>query len=179
MSDESSPGSKCAAGECLANTFAFLVLRIWLAMRAILTGLEKFSGVKISETELLDEFGEPDISGAMVEVKTKAYGLSYYQGVPDSLLEKFRAEPLLPDFLLMPYTWVLGPVLLISGLTLLLGIGTRVTLFVMGLLYTSLTLGLILIKQDGGIAWLGIHIILVVLALRMVPHNRFALSKKW
>jgi thiosulfate dehydrogenase [quinone] large subunit len=163
----------------LANTYAFITLRLWLAMRALVTGIEKFAGVKVTETELLDEFGDPDISGAMVEVKSKAYGLSDYHGIPESLVGKFEAEPLIPNFLLAPYGLLLGPVLLITGLLLLLGVATRTTLFVMGLMYTSLTLGLILIRQDGGVAWLAIHIILIVLALRLVPHNRFALSNKW
>jgi thiosulfate dehydrogenase [quinone] large subunit len=69
--------------------------------------------------------------------------------------------------------------LLILGLTLLLGIATRFTLFAMGLLYTSLTFGLILIKQDAGVAWLGIHILMIVAALALANYNRFALLKKW
>jgi thiosulfate dehydrogenase [quinone] large subunit len=49
----------------------------------------------------------------------------------------------------------------------------------MGLLYTSLTFGLILIKQDAGVAWLGIHILMIVAALALANYNRFALLKKW
>jgi thiosulfate dehydrogenase [quinone] large subunit len=49
----------------------------------------------------------------------------------------------------------------------------------MGLVYVSLTFGLILIKQDAGVAWLGIHIILIVMALRLAPHNCLAVTKKW
>jgi thiosulfate dehydrogenase [quinone] large subunit len=65
------------------------------------------------------------------------------------------------------------------GLTLLLGLGTRISLFAMGLLYTSLTFGLILIKQDAGVAWLGIHIIMITAALALAKYNRFAILKKW
>ena len=49
----------------------------------------------------------------------------------------------------------------------------------MGLIYTSLTFGLILIKQDEGIAWLGVHIIIIVMALALVKYNKFAILKKW
>ena len=56
---------------------------------------------------------------------------------------------------------------------------TRFSLFAMGLVYTSLTFGLILIKQDAGVAWLGIHIIMIVLALALAKYNRFAILKKW
>jgi len=60
-----------------------------------------------------------------------------------------------------------------------LGLATRFSLFAMGLVYTSLTFGLILIKQDAGVAWLGIHIIMIVLALALAKYNRFAILKKW
>ena len=62
---------------------------------------------------------------------------------------------------------------------LLIGLGTRISLFVQGLIYTALTVGLILIKQDDGISWLGIHIALVAFALVLAKNNKFALLKKW
>jgi thiosulfate dehydrogenase [quinone] large subunit len=49
----------------------------------------------------------------------------------------------------------------------------------LGLLYISLTWGLILIKQDEGVAWLGVHMIMVVMALMLSEHNRLSLLKKW
>ncbi len=49
----------------------------------------------------------------------------------------------------------------------------------MGLLYTALTAGLILIKQDAGITWLGVHILLVTYALFHVRHNRLELFRKF
>jgi thiosulfate dehydrogenase [quinone] large subunit len=49
----------------------------------------------------------------------------------------------------------------------------------MGLLYISLTWGLILINQDAGVAWLGVHMIMIVLMLSWAKHNRFELLKNW
>lgn len=163
----------------LASTFAFWVLRLWLGIRALFTGLEKYAGTETEQQPLLDEFGDPDISGAMVEVSRKVYGLDHYHGVPPALADKFAAEPLLPDWALGIYDTVLGPVLIAMGITLLLGIAPRISLLVHGLVYVSLTVGLILIRQDGGIAWLGIHIALVALALRLVQHDRCAVLPKW
>jgi thiosulfate dehydrogenase [quinone] large subunit len=94
-------------------------------------------------------------------------------------MSKFQAEPLMLKFALPLYDKILGPVLIILGITLLLGIANRVSLFLLGLLYISLTWGLILIKQDDGVSWLGIHMILVVMALALAEYNRFALLKKW
>ncbi|MEI9866241.1 MAG: hypothetical protein WDN00_17135 [Limisphaerales bacterium] len=50
---------------------------------------------------------------------------------------------------------------LITGFMLLVGLGTRLSLFVQGLIYIALTVGLILLGQNDGISWLGIHIALV------------------
>ena len=68
---------------------------------------------------------------------------------------------------------------LATGVMVLIGLGTRISLFVQGLIYTALTVGLILIKQDDGISWLGIHIALVAFALVLAKNNKFALLKKW
>ena len=66
-----------------------------------------------------------------------------------------------------------------SSLTLLIGLGTRVSLFAQWLLYVMLTVGLILIHQDDGISWLGIHVALVAFALILAKHNKFAILAKW
>jgi thiosulfate dehydrogenase [quinone] large subunit len=163
------------------GALAFMVLRLWLAVRALVTGLEKFTGTMTVKKPLLDEFGNPDATGAMVEVKAKVYGVKYYHAVADSLKEAFNNEPIfqMMPFLLNIYYAVLGPVLIILGLTLLLGICTRISLFAMGLLYTSLTFGLILIGQDGGVAWLAAHMILIAVALMLAKHNRLTLMNKW
>ncbi|MCX7826328.1 MAG: hypothetical protein N2689_12335 [Verrucomicrobiae bacterium] len=161
------------------GTLAFLVLRLWLAVRAIVTGIEKFAAPIKVKKPLLDDLGMPDPSGAMVEVKTKAYALSNYHAVSDSLRDAFAQEPLLPAFAAKIYYACLGPALLRLGFMLLLGIGTRISLFGMGLLYVSLTYGLILLGQDGGIAWLGIHILMVAMALTLAKHNRLTVMSKF
>jgi thiosulfate dehydrogenase [quinone] large subunit len=62
---------------------------------------------------------------------------------------------------------------------LLVGLGTRLSLFVQGLIYLALTVGLILINQPDGISYLGIHIALVAFALVLARNNKFAILKKW
>jgi len=57
-----------------------------------------------------------------------------------------------------------------------LGLATRLSLLAMGLIYTSLTFGLILLNQASGIAWLGTHMILITLALLLTSYNRIELS---
>lgn len=174
MSDSSPPAtSACFSG----RTLAFLVLRLWLGTRALVAGLEKYSAKITVQEPLLDATGQPDLSGVMLDVEKKVYGLSHYHALPDTLQTRFAAEPLLPDFLTAPFYFVLGPALILLGLLLLLGIASRAVLFAMGALYTALTVGLMLIAQDAGVSWLAIHVGLVAAALVLVDHNRFSITR--
>jgi thiosulfate dehydrogenase (quinone) large subunit len=159
------------------HSLAFLALRLWLGARALVTGLEKYSAKITVQEPLLDAAGQPDLSGAMIDVEKKIYGLKYYHALPDTLQTKFAAEPLLPGFLSAPFYALLGPALLVLGVLLLIGAANRLTLFAMGGLYAALTFGLLLIGQDAGVSWLAIHVGLVALALTLVDHNRFAVTR--
>ncbi len=176
------PSKDCCKTACcgadLANIYGAGLLRIWLGVRAIQTGVEKYSGVKLTDQAVkLD--GVANEQGLAAAASAKEYGMVYYHGVPKGLYDKFATEPMMPKFMLPIYDQVLGPALLVLGLTVLLGIATRTSLFLLGLLYVSLTWGLILIKQDDGVSWLGIHMILIVMALRLADYNRFTILKKW
>src|SRR5664279_5000807 len=123
---------------CGDYSLAFLILRGWLAVRAILTGIEKFGAYQTIQQPLLDTTGQPDASGALVDVKVKFYSMANYSGIPASLKGKFANEPLLPKFALTTFDHLLGPALIITGVMLLLGLGTRLSLFVQGLIYICL-----------------------------------------
>lgn len=155
-----------------------LLLRIWLGFRAIIAGIEKFAGTATSSQAVTID-GEPNDYGLTEGTSEKVYAIANYQGVPDGLYDQFVGEPLIPNWGLDLYNVILGPALLILGFTVLLGIATRYSLFAMGLLYTSLTFGLILLNQSAGVAWLAAHIILVVLALVLAKYNRFTILQKW
>jgi len=167
MSNETEECCKSESACCGANTLALvygsLLARVWLGVRALQTGIEKFAGSKASEKVI-------NIDGAPND-----YGLS----AGDSIKEKFQEEPMMLKFALPLYDKLLGPALLLLGLAILLGFAYRTSLFVLGLLYISLTWGLILIKQDDGVSWLGVHMILIVAALALAQHNRFSVLKKW
>lgn len=172
-------GGEACACDCGAS-MAFLLLRLWLGVRALLTGIEKFGAYQNLQKPLLDPAtGQPDASGVLVNVNVKFYALTNYAGVPPGLKDRFVNEPLLPGFALNSFDHLLGPAFILSGVMLLLGAGTRLSLMLQGLIYVSLTAGLILIRQDDGISWLGIHLALVAFALTLARHNRFALLKKW
>jgi thiosulfate dehydrogenase (quinone) large subunit len=177
MSSESSVSAAGNAAHDLGRTFAFLVLRAWLGVRALVTGIEKFAGTRMAQLPLLDANGDPDPSGAMVEVPQKFYGFSNYQAMPETLQTQLDAQPLMPTFLTAPFYVILGPLLILLGLALLAGVFSRITLLAMGLLYTGLTVGLLLLGQDGGVAWLGTHVALIAFALILAPYNRYAVTR--
>lgn len=162
------------------QSLAFLVLRLWLGLRALVAGIEKFAASEKIQKPLIDPVtGMEDPSGAMVEVTQKVYGLAHYSAIPQSLKDKFAAEPLLPGFATQVLYAALGPALIVLGLMLLVGLGTRVSLVLQGVLYAVLSVGLMLINQQDGVAWLGVHVALIAMALALVDSNRFALWKKW
>ena len=161
-------------------TMAFLVLRGWLGLRAVLAGIQKFGAYHAVAMPLIDPAtGQPDASGVMTNVNAKSYAWSNYSGVPKGLMEKFAHEPLLAKFMLTAFDKLLGPLLLISGVMLLIGLGTRISLMVQAVLYLALTAGLVLIDQADGVAYLGIHMGLLAGAFVLVSQNRFAVLKKW
>lgn len=184
MSTESNECTKpqcaesCCPGKNLAYIYGALLLRGWLGVRAIQTGVEKYSGIKMADQSVTVD-GAPNAEGLTAAASSKAYALANYHGVPKGLYDKFVGEPLMPKFMLPIYDMVLGPALLILGFTILLGIASRTSLFLLGALYISLTWGLILIKQDDGVSWLGVHMIMIVLALMLAEYNRFSILKKW
>ena len=107
------------------ENWSFLLLRLWLAMRALLTGLEKFAGTATKEVIQINEFTELEET---ITISYKTYGISHYHAIPDSLKESFAGQPLLPSLMSGPYYAVLGYVLILLGLTLLLGVCLRTSL---------------------------------------------------
>jgi len=161
-------------------TFAFLALRLWLGVRALFVGIQKYAAYKAVAMPLIDPAtGQPDASGVMVNVSVKSYALANYSGIPAGMRDKFVHEPLFPKFALIAFDRMLGPAFILTGIMLILGLGTRLSLIAQGLLFIALTVGLVLIDQNDGVAYLGIHIGLVAAAFLLVRHNRFVVVARW
>lgn len=164
--------------DTLALALGAILARLWLAVRAIQTGIEKYAGTAMADTAVNID-GEPNAYGLTDAAVTKSYAAENYHGVPAALYEKFAGEPLMAGWALRIFDKTLGPALILLGVAILLGIASRLSLFALGLLYIGLTWGLILIKEDGGIAWLAAHLILIVAALALVRYDRLRILKKW
>jgi len=81
---------KCC-GHC-DYSLAFLVLRLWLAVRAILTGIEKFGAYKTIQQPLIDPTTGQADPNTVVDIKVKFYAFANYNGVPAALQSKFANE---------------------------------------------------------------------------------------
>jgi thiosulfate dehydrogenase (quinone) large subunit len=96
-----------------------------------------------------------------------------------ALRDRFAHEPLIPKFALQAFDYLLGPAFIVTAIMLLIGLGTRLSLLAQAALYVALTVGLVLIDQSDGVAYLGIHIGLVAGALLLAEYNKFVVLKKW
>ena len=160
----------------LGPIFAVLIMRLWLGVRSLQSGIEKFSTqVPVSTWTKID--GHPNEHGVETITYIKKYGFDHYSGMPASTLQEFKEEPFFSESILTLYSACIGPAFIILGISLLLGVLSRVSLLGMGLIYTSLTFGLILLNQSSGVAWLASHILLVVLMLLYIEFNRLEISR--
>jgi thiosulfate dehydrogenase [quinone] large subunit len=171
--------SSAHATDKLAFIFSSILLRLWLGVRALQTGIEKYAGQKASNSEV-EAGGEA--TGLYAGTTEKTYSLEFYKGVPDAWAGQLQDQPLMLGFMYKLFDKCLGPALILMGLTILLGVGSRISLMAQGLLYVGLTWGLILIggpQGAAGAAQLGVHIVLIVMALHLIKHDRFVILKKW
>lgn len=131
-------------------TAAFLLLRLFLGLRTLLAGVEKFEANK--------SFSLTNYTENMTRMAT---GISNYSFIPLWAAKMFALS--------------LGFILAILGVTILLGIKSRASLFLGGLVYVSLGFGLMAVQEGEGVAWIGMQVLMFAVALVLVRNERFAL----
>jgi thiosulfate dehydrogenase [quinone] large subunit len=147
MSDSTASAPVVTRGECTA---AFLLLRVFLGLRTLLAGLDKFES-------------------------QGRYSFANYHVNMDRMAQGITGASFLPLWATRDFAYALGYLLLVLGAALLLGIKSRTTLVLNGLLYVGLAFGLMAVQEDEGVAWLAIYVGLFAGALVLVRHDRFAL----
>ena len=138
------------------EAWACFFLRMWIGMRLMFAGLTKF----LSKNE----------EGSWIFDQEKA------GKVMGSITETMKANTAIPEVMLNQYATVLPWALLIVGATVMLGLFTRISLFLAGGLVLSLSLGLMLLPDDTAAVERGVEIIVVGLALMTVKHNTGAVD---
>lgn len=130
------------------TTAAFLLLRLFLGLRTLLAGVEKFES-------------------------KGTYSLANYTENMSRMASGITGASFLPLWATKNFALSLGYLLTILGIALLLGVKTRLTLMITGLVYVGLSFGLMAVQESEGVAWLGIHVGLFAAALLLVRHNRY------
>jgi thiosulfate dehydrogenase (quinone) large subunit len=131
------------------HSAAFLLLRLFLGLRTLLAGIEKFES-------------------------KGTYSLANYSENMGRMAQGITGASFLPIWMTKTFALSLGYVLVVLGVALLLGLKTRVTLFLGGLVYVGLSFGLMAVQESEGVSWLGLHVGLFAAALVLSKHERFA-----
>jgi thiosulfate dehydrogenase [quinone] large subunit len=130
-------------------TASFLLLRLFLGLRTLLAGIEKFES-------------------------KGTYSLENYSHNMDRMASGITGASFLPLWATTNFAHAIGYLLVLLGAALLLGVKSRVTLVLLGLTYVALSFGLMAVQESEGVAWLAIHVGLIVGALLLVRHERGA-----
>ncbi|HRE81310.1 MAG TPA: DoxX family membrane protein, partial [Opitutaceae bacterium] len=109
-------------------TAAFLILRLFLGLRALLSGLEKFE------------------SGG-------SYSFENYTRNMGRIANGITGASFLPAWATKAFALPLGFAMLLLGVTILLGIKTRVSLILLALVWVGLGFGLMAVQENEGVAW--------------------------
>ncbi len=147
MSDQSDSNSSSYRCD---QTAAFLVLRVFLGLRTLVAGIEKFEANK--------SFSFSNYTENMTRMAT---GISNYSLIPLWAAKAFALS--------------LGFLLIGIGAAIFLGIKSRISLFFGGLLYTGLAFGLMAVQEGEGVAWIAVQVLMFAFALSLARHDRIAL----
>lgn len=134
----------------LGHSAAFLILRLFLGLRTLFAGIEKFE-------------------------KGGTYSVANYSDNMHHMAAGITGASFLPLWMTTNFAMTLGYVLTLLGALLILGVKSRITLFVTGLVYVGLAFGLMAVQEQQGTAWLAIYVGLIAGALVLVRHDRLAL----
>jgi thiosulfate dehydrogenase [quinone] large subunit len=188
MADSTSTPNAAASEACcpaLNLTFAFWLLRLFMGVRLILSGLEKMGyfvakgTASLSEALQLKQWFGPSGLSAKVEIDGKEALLN--QGLGDGKMWPIAKAMLdytnMPVWAIKPFMIGLPYAMLLSGLLILLGLFNRLGWFLAGLIWFSLAFGQMLLPDEGTVQQLGLYLFMSALALCLINHNRVRLTK--
>ena len=186
MADTLSPPPLPEKSVCcpvLNLTLAFLLLRLFMGMRLVLSAFEKMGYLVGKGTATFKETMTFKALGEALSLKAwfGTSGLAENEGFGDGkmwpIAKAMLDNSLLPAWMIKPFLICLPYAMLISGLLILLGLLNRAAWWVAGLIWFSLAFGQMLLPDEQTIQWLGLYVFVCALALTMVDHNRVRLTK--
>lgn len=144
--------SNVASESRLEYTGAFLLLRLFLGLRTLLAGVEKFEA-------------------------NKSYSFENYSTNMGRIAAAISKNSFIPGWAANIYALSLGYALVALGLAVLLGVKSRISLFFAGLVYVSLGFGLMAVQEGEGVAWIGMQVLMFAVALLLVRHEKLAVLR--
>lgn len=188
MADSNSTPAASNSEACcpaLNLTFAFWGLRLFMGSRLVLSAMEKMGffvakgNASWKEALNLDPWFGPGGLGATVEMDGKTELVN--QGLGDGKMWPIGKAMLdytnLPVWAIKPFLMALPYGMLVAGLLILLGLLNRLGWFLSALIWFSLAFGQMLLPDEGTVQQLGLYLLMSVIALCLIDHNRVRLTK--
>ncbi len=147
--------SSCSTSCRWDLAFANLLLRLWIGLRMIFAGLDKFRAGSGEEA---------------------TFNAENYEKKMQAIANLTHENGFLPQNLCDLYAKPLGYLLLVGGVWAVLGLASRLGLLFCGLVFLSLGVGLATLPDDTEVVYIGVHILIVAFALATNPHNKLSLD---
>ena len=148
---------KCCNRMFRGEAWACFFLRMWIGMRLLFAGLTKWKGKN-------EETGEWEFSP------------SYGDKVMENITGVMKDNTPIPESMLGHYSTFLPWALVITGIWVIIGLFTRISLIAAGAVILSLSFGLMLLPDDVDAVRRGVELIVIALALITVKHNILAVD---
>ena len=188
MADSISNPPPSTAPSCcpaLNLTCAFWLLRLFMGMRLILSGLEKLGYFVAKGNEKLVDalkgkawFGEAGLGATeQVDGVDRVINQGLGSGKMWPIAKLMLDNTNLPVAMIKPFMIGLPYAMLFSGVLILAGLFNRVGWFLAGLVWFSLAFGQMLLPDEVGVQWLGLYVFICALALCLIDHNRVRITK--
>jgi uncharacterized membrane protein YphA (DoxX/SURF4 family) len=134
---------------------AHLILRLFVALRLLMAGLDKFRAGNGPDT---------------------TFSLENYTKKSDAIANLMSTNSFLPAAMCQSYAHSIGYVLVLVGLWTAVGIFTNLSLLVAGLTFLSLGFGLAALPDDTEVVFIGIQVLITAAALATAKARQFSLD---
>jgi thiosulfate dehydrogenase (quinone) large subunit len=133
--------------------YAHLILRLWVGLRLLWAGIDK-----------------------MREKGGSGFGTEFISKSMEPIVDTMETSAMLPKFAIGMYATFLPWALLIVGAWAILGIANRLALAAAGMVFVSLSVGLMALPDDDQVVMRGVEVALTALALMTAGANKFSLD---
>ncbi len=147
MADEIIADTQVRKNKCcdLSIVFAHLLLRLWVALRLIMAGIDKFRA--------------GDGSGGV------SFNMENYHLKSARIAKLMSDNSFLPASMCEQYANAIGFILLGVGIWVAIGLFTNLSLLFAGFTVLSLGFGLAALPDDTEVVFIGVHVLIIAAAL--------------